>query len=117
MRTVTIQVKQLPHNPKYLCDKQGTLDIIGQIITQLSNRTLEPGTRTPCCLPFAVPPLTTLYRETIILAPLGYQLLQITTLPPHQQVPKANDILLPRNIGVVQDPEEVLAAAYLKLNR
>lgn len=109
MHQVYINTSTLPLRSQFISDKQGKLDLVGQIITQLGTK-VEPGTRTPQTMRRACDPITVYLRQSIVLTPVGYSLLQVTNLPIAQQIPRANRILLPHNITLVTTPVEKVAS-------
>lgn len=103
MRQIYVNTSTLPLRSQFICDKANKLDLLGSILSSLGCK-LEPGTRTPQNMSRACDPITVYLRQSVVLTPVGYSLLQITNLPIAQQIPAANKLLLPHHISLVTTP-------------
>lgn len=98
MKIIQINVKEIPNTSRYLKDSSFRRDLVGQIIEQLSDKVIQPKTRTPTEVSFTVSPITVEFRGRFILTPTGYNLLQITKQPRGHQIAIANQLLSPQGI-------------------
>ena len=103
MKTIILENSVLSQRSEYISDKQGKLDLVGLIMSELGCK-IPHGTRTPQQLSRAVDPISTYIRQTVVLTPTGYSLLMVTSLPPNQQVVAANKLLNPHGYNVFTPP-------------
>lgn len=103
---VRINPKLLRTKSGYTKDKQGNLDLIGLIAQQISDKPLPVPLRVLSQFGVPIYPLTTVYRNQVILTPTGYYLTFLDGLPVTQQINEAKKLLTPFDIEIVIDEQQ-----------
>lgn len=106
MKTILIYPEDIIPKTRFMHDREGRYDLLGQIFFSGYQINIPVNCRTPQELKRAVHPFVVVIRQTVYaLTPLTLQLLKNSSLPGKKQMGLANELLKEYNIQLITEKE------------